>query len=376
MVKKLLALTLSFFVASTTLGMVSASATETAPTKGIVSNESSNTTQNTTQKSAKYSSIVDINYTGNNGVEVNGCKTYKTVQAAINDVEANNSKEYSIFIKNGAYYGKVTIDKPHVTLIGESAEKTRITYDLAQGSLNPEGKEWGNKCASVYITSAATDFTAVNITFENCFDEQNLDIKSKQALAVRDDADRSVFVKCRFLGNQDTLFANTGRQYYYKCYIEGDVDFIYGGAQAVLEDCDIMSLDRGSDKNNGYICAPSTLAEQNCGFLIENSRLVSNVSFPGTVSLGRPWHPSSAKTPVDSCVIYKNCSMDNHISAKGWDDMSGNLAKDNRLFEYGSTGEGAIESDTRRVLSEEEAANYTMEKIFGDWNLADYAKRL
>lgn len=320
----------------------------------------------------KYASVIDANYTGKDGEEINGSKTYKTVQAAINAVDSNNTKEYIIFIKSGVYYGKVNIDKPYITLIGENAKNTRITYDLAQGSLNAEGKEWGNKCATVNITAAATDFSAANITFENCFDEQNPDVKSKQALAVRDDGDRSVFSRCRFLGNQDTLFANIGRQYYYKCYIEGDVDFIYGGAAAVLENCDIMSLDRGSDKNNGYICAPSTVQDQNCGFLIENSRLVSNISAPGTVSLGRPWHPSSSKVPVNSCVIYKNCTMDNHISAKGWEDMSGNSFMDNRMYEYGSLGQGAIKSDTRRVLSEEEALQYTPEKVFGDWDAVNY----
>ena len=57
-----------------------------------------------------------------------------------------------------------------------------------------------------------------NIQVENAFNE-NLNISSKQAVAMKNDADQSMFVNCRFVGNQDTLYANAGKQYYYNCYI-------------------------------------------------------------------------------------------------------------------------------------------------------------
>ena len=72
---------------------------------------------------------------------------------------------------------------------------------------------------------------------------------------------------------KDTLFPNSGRSYFYKCEVWGHVDFIFGAGQAVFDDCDIVSRDRGSKTNNGYITAPSTEGDQPYGFLFVHSRL-------------------------------------------------------------------------------------------------------
>ena len=123
------------------------------------------------------------------------------------------------------------------------------------------------------------------------------------------------------------------RQYYYKCEIQGDVDFIFGRAQAVFDDCDIVSLNRGSKSNNGYITAASTWENFKYGYLIINSRLLGEEGMaPNSVSLGRPWHPNNYKE-ANARVAYINCYMGEHISTKGWDDMSGFKAEDIELFE-------------------------------------------
>ncbi len=107
---------------------------------------------------------------------------------------------------------------------------------------------------------------------ENSFDESLVEGGS-QAVAVYTRGDRMKFHNVRFIGNQDTLYANAGTQYFSQCYNEGDVDFIFGGARAVFEDCDIVSVDRGSTTNNGYITAASTNISEPYGFLFINSRL-------------------------------------------------------------------------------------------------------
>ena len=60
-----------------------------------------------------------------------------------------------------------------------------------------------------------------------------------QAVAAAVRADRAIFKNCRFLGHQDTLFADYGRQYYVDSYIEGGVDFIFGNATAVFDHSEI-----------------------------------------------------------------------------------------------------------------------------------------
>ena len=319
--------------------------------------------------------VVDNNFQGEDGCKIKGVKVYKTIQGAINEVSEYNKSKINIVIKNGLYKEKITINKPNITLIGQNVQNTVLTYDAASDTIIPYENNgdgiltYGTEgCASLLVTKEAENFSAVNITIENSFDEEaNESMKNKQAVAMKNEANESMFVNCRFLGNQDTLYAKNNKQYYYNCYIEGDVDFIFGGASAVFEECEIKSLDRANKSTKGYIAAPSTLKENKYGFLILNSKLTSNITKEGTVHLGRPWHPSSATKEVVSNVVYKNCEMGAHISEKGWDKMSGHLPEDNSLFEYGSTGEGARISDSRRVLTDEEASEYTIENVLSGW---------
>ena len=189
------------------------------------------------------------------------------------------------------------------------------------------------------------------------------------------------------LGHQDTLYVNAGTHYFEKCYIIGNVDFIFGAGQAVFNDCDIVSHDRGMPGNNGYITAPSTALADPFGFLFVNCRLKKETlaMADNSVTLGRPWHPTttwadgsrSANLQAVGSVVYKNCWMDAHIGTKGWDAMAGKdkdgkslwfYPQDSRFFEYGSTGPGAIKSETRRVLSATQAQRYTMANVLNGWD--------
>lgn len=297
-------------------------------------------------------------------VAKDGSGDYQTVQAAIDAVPANNTSPVEIFIKNGVYKEvvKVPANKPLITLAGESAEKTILTYDNYAKKERPEGGTYGTSgSASVYLY--ANDFSAKNMTMENSFDERLVEGGS-QAVAVYTRGERMKFHNVRFIGNQDTLYVNDGTQYFTNCYIEGDVDFIFGGARAVFEDCEIVSVDRGSETNNGYITAASTDINEPYGFLFINSRLTSKAA-DGTVYLGRPWHPGGDPNAIAS-VVFKNSELGPHIHQEGWTDMSGFSAKDARFYEYQNEGSGANLS--RPQLTDEEAKHYTIENVLDGWN--------
>ena len=300
-------------------------------------------------------------------VAQDGTGDYATVQAAVDAVPANNAKRVTIFIKNGVYREVVTVpaNKPFVTMIGESAEGTVITYDNYSGKERPTGGTYGTSgSASMFVFG--NDFEARHLTIENSFDESSVSVTNKQAVALNVRGERQSFENVRFIGNQDTLLTNGGTQYFYQCYIEGDVDFIFGGSRAVFEECVIHSLDRGSQTNNGYITAASTLITEPYGYLILNSKLTSDAA-PGTVWLGRPWHPGGNPDAIAS-VVYMNCEMGAHINPIGWTDMSGFSAKDARFAEYRNYGPGAVATDTRPQLSDEEAASWTIENVLKGWN--------
>lgn len=324
--------------------------------------------------SSNYDIIVDSSYTGVEGKVVDGVKTYKTITEAVNSISTKNKERVTIYVKNGVYKEKTIVQSPYISIIGEDSEKTIWTYDDSNGTINPDtGEKYGtSKSASVTIKSKAVGFTAENITIENAYEEKNK-VEGDQAVALNNQADQSIFVNCRFIGNQDTLLADassssSARQYYYKCYIEGDVDFIFGRAQAVFNDCDIASVNRNLSPKNGYITAADTWDKDAYGYVIMNSRLIGldNIA-DNSVSLGRPWRPSSAINigKITPSVAYLNCYMGPHISMNGWDDMGSNsLAEDSRFYEYASYGPGAKLSDTRNLLNNKEVSKYTIENVF------------
>ena len=343
-----------------------------------------------------YNASVDKNFSGADGTTVGGTKMYATIASAINGVPSSNSSAYYIYIKNGRYVEHVTMNKPYVTLIGQDRDSAVLSFNLAQGSPNGSST-WGADCATIKIT--ASNFTAMNMTFENAFDylgnmvKDTSDagyIKSAQALTVRTagGSNRAFFKNCVIAGYQDPLFAELGTQYYKKCVIKGAVDFIYGGGQAAFDSCDIVCRNRPNKIPMGYITAPSTQSAQAYGLVFFNCTLKKEItSIPaGSYSLGRPWHPSAGNGAADpnavGMSVYMNCWMDDMIKPVGWDSMSGKDANgnkiwfvpykttDSRLYEYKSAGPGAIpiaNPPYRKFLTDSEAANYTVLKVLGGW---------
>lgn len=299
-------------------------------------------------------------------VAQDGSGDYETVQAAIDAVPDNNNQKVRIDIKNGIYKEVINIpaNKPFITLVGETNKDTVITYDNFAGRDNGVGGTLGTSgSASAFLR--ADDFIAENLTFENSFDETK-DVNGKQAVAVYASGERMYFKNVRFIGNQDTLYVHSGTQYYDQVYVEGDVDFIFGAARTVFSESVIHSYDRGSDSNNGYVTAASTLISDDYGMLILDSELTSDAA-AGTVYLGRPW-PSGGNPNAIGSVVIMNSNLGAHIHPDGWTSMSGLQPEDARLFEYKNVGPGAVVNESRRQLTDEEATNVTVEKVLKGWN--------
>jgi len=290
-------------------------------------------------------------------------------------------------MKTGRYREKLTIDRPYVTIVGENRDNTVLTYDAAADTPNPGGGTYGTR-GSFTLRIVAPDFRAENLTIENAFDypgnlaksdSDKTKLKNMQAVALMLDlgSDRATFVNVKLTGYQDTLFPNSGRSYFYKCEVWGHVDFIFGAGQAVFDDCDIVSRDRGSKTTNGYVTAASTDLSHPFGFLFVHSRLKKEKPemTPNSVTLGRPWHPF-ANPRANGSVAFIDCWMDDHIGERGWDRMSSVDSTGNRIwyeptsarfFEFGARGPGAVRSPARRVLAEGDAKKYTPSDVLDGW---------
>lgn len=266
-------------------------------------------------------------------VDAAGSGGFTTVQAAVDAAPAGRTGDYVIAIRPGTYPGPVIIpkDKPHLALVGEDAHTTRLTYALNVNDPRPAGGDKFNP--GVWVR--ADDFRAEGLTFENTAGDRG------QALALRVDGDRARFHNCRMLGWQDTLMVNDGRHYFRGCHIEGRVDFIYGSATAVFDQCDIHS------KNGGFITAASTPAERSHGFVFLRCRLTGDPApwaapgepvpapaRPPRTYLGRPWRDHAS-------VAYIECEMGEHVAPAGWDNWrQPERERTARFAEYGSRGPG------------------------------------
>ncbi|HOP95564.1 MAG: pectinesterase family protein [Dictyoglomaceae bacterium] len=334
---------------------------------------------------SKIHMIVDKNFKGTEGEEINNIRYYKTIQNAVNSIPLDNSKRAIIFLKKGSYYEKLVINSPNISMVGEDLEDTVIWYDVASGTPKPEGGTYGTSgSASVTVNNTATNFTAENITFANMFDETQ-PITNKQAVAMRCIADKSMFRNCKFIGNQDTLYVDDGIQYFANCYIEGDVDFIFGAGQVVFENCTIFSVERAGITPKGYITAASTFKGK-LGFLFIGCKLLSNIREPNSVYLGRPWHPSFDPYSRQSNVVFRDCYMDAHIKKEGWTAMSSKdpttgetiwfYPETEKFYEYQSYGPGASVNEKRLQLSGELLDYYSKENFIRGWDLQEFVENL
>ena len=295
-----------------------------------------------------YNKVVDASYKGTDGDKVNGIPTYKTVQAAVNSVDKSNETRVVILVKEGDYNEHLVVSSPYISLIGEDSEKTRIYYDVAEFA----GGDMGVRCA-VRIVNTAHNFTAENLTFENTYKYLGDGSKSNESAdALSNDADNASYINVRILGYQDTLCANKGTQYYYKCYIAGNVDFIYGNEpRALFNDCKLV-FRYNANKNSGYVCAPKTSADAAYGLTFYKCQVLSDDGCSGNkYYLARPWG-------ADAYITWIDCYMGKIIRANAanpYTDMSGNSAAAARFYEYGSFGPGYVINANRRQISKNKA---------------------
>lgn len=287
-------------------------------------------------------------------VAADGSGDFKTVQQAIDAVPDFRKIATIIFIKNGVYKEKLVLagSKARIKFIGESVEKTILTYDDYNAKKNVFGEDMGTSGSSSFYIYG-DEFSAENITFQNSSGPVG------QAVAVWVAGDKVQFKNCRFLGFQDTLYTYgyKSRQYYKDCYIEGTVDFIFGSSTAVFENCEIFC------KKAGYITAASTHDSTKYGYVFMNSRIRGNGS-SGHFYLGRPWRPY-AKT------VFIRCDMADIIHPDGWNNWGKESNERTAYYaEYKNTGPGF--KPKKRVpwshqLTDSEAKEYQIEKIFDGW---------
>ncbi|KAM7515475.1 hypothetical protein LguiA_005058 [Lonicera macranthoides] len=271
---------------------------------------------------------------------------FTSIQDAIDSLPFINLVRVVIQVHAGVYQEKVNISslKSFITIEGEGAEKTVVQWGDTAQTIGPNGKPLGTFGSATFAVNSPY-FIAKNITFKNTFPVPAPGAIGKQAVAFRISGDNAVFLGCRFLGAQDTLYDHSGRHYYKDSYIEGSVDFIFGNALSLFEGCELHAVAQVI----GAVTAQGRSSNiEDTGF----SFLKCKVTGSGALYLGRAWGPFSR-------VVFAYTYMDNIIIPKGWYNW-GDPNREMTVFygQYKCSGAGASFAGRvswSRELTDEEA---------------------
>jgi pectinesterase len=267
-------------------------------------------------------------------VAPDGSGDFTSVQEAISRAPMRTGKSdprWVILVKPGTYRERIHVqrERGNILVRGEEAAKSVIVFDQHANIPGPDGKIIGTfRTPTVWID--ADGMIWENITLANDAGRpgpRDGGPPVGQALALRVDGERVIFRGCRFLGWQDTILTTRGRQYFVDCYIEGNVDFIFGGGTAYFDRCHIHCL------ADGYITAASTPEGEAHGFVFADCRITGDEGVH--TYLGRPWR-DFAKT------VFIRTEMSDVVRPEGWHNWNKPGAEQTTFYrEFGNTGSGS-----------------------------------
>lgn len=265
-------------------------------------------------------------------VSQDGCGNYQTVKEAIDAAPLKSEKRTVIYVKRGVYKENVEVKKKkwNIVLIGDGMGATIITGDrnVVDG--------WTTYRSATFAISGK-GFLARDITFENTAGPEK-----HQAVALRSDSDLSVFYRCEFKAYQDTLYPHGLRQFYRECRISGTVDFIFGNAAAIFQNCNILARKPLPGQKNTVTAHGRKDPNQNTGFTIQSSNITADIDLATSndtmnpTYLGRPWKPFSRTVVMQSY-------LGPAIQPRGWLEWNGDFALSTLYYaEYDNQGPGSM----------------------------------
>lgn len=294
-------------------------------------------------------------------VSADGSGNFTTIGEAVNFAPNNSYDRTIIYVKEGVYDENVEIPswKTNIVLLGDGSDTTVITgnRNVADG--------W-TTFRSATLAVSGEGFLARDIGIEN-----RAGPEKHQAVALRINADLSALYKCAFSGYQDTLYVHSFRQFYRECDISGTIDYIFGNAAVVIQDCNIVSRMPMPGQFTVVTAQSRDTEDEDTGISIQNCSIVAADdlhSNKDTVKsyLGRPWRVFSRTVILESYI-------DDFIDPTGWTRWSGDLGLDTLYYgEFENYGPGSgTESRVNwigyHIMDYYDASNFTVsEFIVGD----------
>ncbi|CAO2823108.1 unnamed protein product [Amaranthus hypochondriacus] len=269
-------------------------------------------------------------------VALDGSGNFTKIMDAIDVAPSHSTNRFVIYVKKGVYDEIVEIKrkKTYIMIYGDGIDVTVIT-----GNRSVVDGYTTYRSATFAVTGAR--FIARDITFQNTAGPEK-----HQAVAFRSDSDLSALYRCAFRGYQDTLYAHANRQFFRECTITGTVDFIFGDAVAIFQNCLIQSRKGLSNQKNTITAQGRKDPGENTGFSLQFCNITGDSSLNTAITnttnttttytyLGRPWKAYSRTIIMQSYIS-------GVIRPAGWLEWNGDLHLDTLFYaEYMNYGPGA-----------------------------------
>ncbi|KAK7277770.1 hypothetical protein RJT34_22787 [Clitoria ternatea] len=297
-------------------------------------------------------------------VAKDGTGNFTTIGEALDAAPNSSTTRFVIHIKTGAYFENVEVirKKTNLMFVGDGIGKTVVKA----GRNVVDG--W-TTFQSATVAIVGNGFIAKGITFENSAGPEK-----HQAVALRSGADFSAFYQCSFVGYQDTLYVHSLRQFYRECDIYGTVDFIFGNAAVVFQNCNLYARKPNENQRNLFTAQGREDPNQNTGISILNCKIAAAADLIPVKSsfksyLGRPWK-------LYSRTVYLKSYMEDLIDPAGWLEWNGTFALDTLYYgEYMNRGPGSNTSARvtwpgyRVIKTSTEATQFTVGQFIqgNDW---------
>ncbi|MCM1164493.1 MAG: pectinesterase family protein [Lachnospiraceae bacterium] len=271
-----------------------------------------------------------------------------------------------VLLSEGVYRQKTEISVPYIELVGAGTDKTVIVHDDYAKKIHADGKEY-NTFRTYTLAVLAPHVNFKDLAVEN--DALKPEEKG-QEVALTVYADDFYAENCAFISTQDTVFCGplpsdlivrydgflknelraegNSRQIYKNCYIAGTVDFIFGCADALFENCEIKSL--YDVRGHGYAAAPAHAPDRETGFVFDRCRFTRDERVAnGSIYLARPWRDYGKASFID-------CSYGAHIAPEGFDKWNDTERdKTARFSEYGVPRAGRVPWSRELTAAEKDA---------------------
>ncbi|KAK1387464.1 Pectinesterase [Heracleum sosnowskyi] len=287
-------------------------------------------------------------------VAQDGSGSFTKISEAVAAAPINSLRKYYIKINAGTYNERVQVgyDKKNLVFVGDGMDMTIITFGRSTSS--------GYSIIDTPTVDVLGDgFVAMGISFIN-----SAGPSSDKAVALRSSSQYSAFYQCRFQGFEDTLFVGNGTQFYRNCEIYGSVDFIFGDAAVVFQNCYIYVRNPPSGKACYVTAQGKDSKKKNTGIVLHNCIVTAdpnNRPDIGTkVYLGRPWRSLST-------VVVMQSYLDDIIDLQGWRRWEESNAGLDTLYygEFQNRGPSAVTNQRVtwkgfRVMDFSEAKRFTV----------------